>query len=462
MANFDFVQQKVGAVTGTSGTVTLDSTPTVGNTIIVRIAHADAAGTVPKVTGFRPTECTYTANGSSIIYYRHVKSGDSATITCTQGVASSMAVHAAEYVGRMVPHRSQLNAADNTNVMARSTGTTPATTTAAALVIAGVATRNITSTTHAFTNSFTLRTVATAGSGASGRTMIPGDLVVSSTGTYETTASWAVLNERAWGLITAFIIAAEETDGAYITAVKADTPFSLYRFHHDVVGMVPDEMNKYHLRLSTSGATPFQTGPVTVEPNNYGMLFDGVAGIADTKTNVTSNIDTVAAYAGDTTFEVWVSVPDPTQGGTGVFPAFTSRSTDAHGTFALPCMASNDGKWYCHYRNNAVVGTTFDTGLNVPTDTWELFWITFNSAGMKVYNVQGGVVTQLGSAQTDITQGNFDMHRFAKNQGTGFTNIRIANAAIWHSVLTTTQMQAHYDATVVVSTDTAYAGSIPI
>ncbi len=451
MANFDFVQQKASsAITGTSGTVTLDATPTVGNTLIAKVVNADVTTiSSPKVVGFRPVEMLLSANGTAVIYYRQVKAGDTAVITITQGTASAMSVNVCEFVGVMVPHRSVPSVDSNTSVTSRSTGTTPATTTAAGLAVGVVGVRNVTATAASWTNSFTDRTAAFAGSGSTGRTCLSADLLTASATTYESTVSWSSVSERAYGCIAVFIIGTAQTDGAYITAVKADTPISLYRFNGDLVGVLPDEMNANHCRLTTTGITVFQTGPTTVETNNFAMLFDGAAGFADTKSTQTTLIDQVAVYSGDVSIEVWVKTADQTQGTVGdPGPALTSKNTDVAGTFAAPGMLNNDGLWYAHYRNDAIVGESYAFGtLSVPLSTWELFWITFSASGMKAYNVVAGTVTQQGVAQTDVTVGAFGMHRFAHSQGSGvFTNIQLANCAIWHSVLTTVQMQAHYDA----------------
>lgn len=460
MANGDFVQQKTAGGTGASVTVTLDSTPTVGNTLICRVACRDSTNGSPKVAGFKPVDFTIAGGGGSTgacggVWYRQVVSGDGTSIVVTPGATGlGTAVHVEEVVGVYKPHRSVLTQGNTTTVTSRSTGTSAATTTAAALCCAMVGIRNVNSTGHSWSNSYTLLTVQTAGSGTgSGVTVVSGDLVVAATGTQEATASWTTA-ERAWGVLAVFVIGAER-DGAYITAVKADTPYSLYRMRADAVGITPDEMNHAHLRNSATGLTYLQTGPVTLEPDNYCYAFNGTAGFCDTKSSATSDADTVVAYTGDVTFEVWAKTSNPSQGSGPAKCVFVSGLAIVDGTFAFPVLSSPPdgvlGDWYLHHPLSGQPDQ-FIHLWTAPTDTWEIFWVTLTAAGIKIYRIVSGVVTQYGSAETTVSTGYTDNHRFGRAQGANYLSASIANGAVWRSALTTTQMQAHYDASITVAT----------
>lgn len=460
MANGDLVQQAVAGGTGSTVTVTLGATPTVGNTLIASVV-GNSSTVVAKVTGFLPCEFTVNVNLNVGLYYRQVVAGDTTSVVVTPGAAGFTAMHVEEVVGVWKPHRSVVGPTDNSTVTSRSSGTTAATTTAVALCCAAMGIQNVTSTAHSWSNSYTLRTLATI-SGGAGRTLVRGDLVVSSTGTQTSTLTWTTALKSS-GLIGVFVLGAE-ADGTYITAVKADSPYSLYRLNRDAIGVIPDEMNHVHLR-AMGGITSLATGPVAVEPQNYAKTLDGSTGWADSKTTDTADSDTLTSYTGDATLEAWVKTSTIPQGVAFTAPVcvFTSHKADSHGTFAFPMMFGGTD-WWLHYRDSAVIGQSMDTSSAIPTDTWEIWWLQLSAAGGKVYHMVAGVVTQAGTTQTGITQGDFNMHRIGRSQvATGGWAGTVANLAVYHSALTTTQMQSHYDAAFPPSgADTDFSGSIPI
>lgn len=429
MALFDLVQQKAGGANSTGLTVTLDSAPTVGNTLIARVGSRDGTR-LGRIAGFKPLDWNINGNGSASVWYRQVQSGDGAAVVLTNNASAVCVMHVEEVEGQLVPHRSANRFDGNTDVTSFGTGVTPATT-ETGLACAFVAHRNVTSTGYSWADSYTLRPNQTQGSGVGGITGIPGDKVVNA-GTQEGVLSWTTA-ARPWSCIGVLIEGSEPALDAYATEVLSHSPFSYYRLDDPGAAGAADLVGNVHLKYS-GGVSLGQGGVIA---GNAAALFDGVDDMA-----TESPTAGYATYTGDCTVILWAKTPDPNQAFGSA--AFLSRQNDAHGTHAF--MLDGTGDWNFHYRDNAVVGRNLNLGP-AATDTWEFFAWTIGAAGVKVYAAVAGVITQIASA-TDITQGAFDLHQLGKTQGAVWLEATLDEVAVWHSVLASTDLQDIFDASV--------------
>lgn len=181
-------QDALGASTTTSVSATYAGTPTVGNTMIASI-YANVGIGLDTITGWTNiVSMAFSGTAQSIeIFARVVQAGDSSTVTCSGAIgATIMRMHIYEYSGlatALTTDGTNSNSSGVTSVTSINSSNIT-TTNANDLLFVATATGG-TSTAQSFNNSFNIRQVD-----ASAARLFDADMIVSSTSTYSTTASW--------------------------------------------------------------------------------------------------------------------------------------------------------------------------------------------------------------------------------------------------------------------------------
>ena len=220
--------QKKGAQTPASAaslTVTLDSPPTPGNTLI---ACCNSDATVATPAGFSLAVSSISGQGL-YIFYRVAQSGDGAAVVFVPSVIDSVAAGVLEYSGlTATPLDKTASGSASAGSTSVGTGTTGTTAQAAELLIACVGPHAGAGafSVSAWTNSFTEQITEGDGLGTVGTTIVGcfvADRIVSATGAYSSTATYSPAGD-AGGAIATFKIAdtgqtvavghADETDSA--------------------------------------------------------------------------------------------------------------------------------------------------------------------------------------------------------------------------------------------------------
>lgn len=187
------------SVAATTLSITLGSTPTAGNIIVVAGASDTNSAASPFVSG---TGIVWMANNtggasstSSLLAVGHVLSGASATITLTFGTSGGAAIAAAEYSG--VSAWFDQSASSGASTSTAASGSTGTTSHANQLWVGALAGRFGTSASGGLwaspTNSFTIRGQAVSTTGTANDRMVALlERIVSSTGTANAGATMTV------------------------------------------------------------------------------------------------------------------------------------------------------------------------------------------------------------------------------------------------------------------------------
>lgn len=199
--------QKKGAQTAVSSAslaVVLDAPPTAGN-LLVACCNSDA--TVATPAGFTLAVSSISGQGL-YIFYRVVQGGDSATVTFTPSVTDSVAAGVIEYSGLTATPLDK-TASGSAPGGSSSVGTGSTGTTAQAeellIVCAGPHAGATGFSLSSWTNGLTNQVAQGNGLGVAGTTNVGcfiGDLVVGSTGTYTSTASYSPTGDAGAAIAT--------------------------------------------------------------------------------------------------------------------------------------------------------------------------------------------------------------------------------------------------------------------
>jgi hypothetical protein len=186
------IQSKVAAATTANLTATFDAAPTNGNTLIAVVSWVGNAGFTVTPSGW--TQVVFqggATHGFISIYYKVAGASEPAAVNfqvTTSGVGNLSVL---EYAGLSATPLDKSAGAGPTFAASISSGTTATTATANELLIAAVATPELTRTySNTWTNGFAQLWVNNRQELAS--------QVVSATGAYSTTEAWA--GGSAWGI----------------------------------------------------------------------------------------------------------------------------------------------------------------------------------------------------------------------------------------------------------------------
>jgi len=183
---------------GVDVSVNFPNTPTEGN-LMIALCRGTQVATNASIPGW--TQATSTESNDPdvefiVLFYKVAGAGESKTVTLTWTSSTVVNMIIEEWTGLSATPLDQIA---NVNAIAteaasRSSGTTPTTTVADELCIAGFAMNNSVSA-QSWSNSFTEE--------YDYNYLFLGSRIVSSTGTYETTLSWTT-NRECGGLIATF------------------------------------------------------------------------------------------------------------------------------------------------------------------------------------------------------------------------------------------------------------------
>lgn len=199
------VQSKTVAASSATSTATFDSSPTDGNLLIAIVAYVGNSGFATTPTGWAQAAFSGgSAHGFVTIWYKVAGAGESSTVTFTVSTLAVGSIAIFEYSGMTATPfdvGAQAAAAYGTSI---GTGTTATIAQADELLIAAVATPEVTRTfSNTWGNGFTQLSQHNRQETAS--------LVVASTGAYTTSEAWT---GASWGVgcIAAFKIAVSGTN----------------------------------------------------------------------------------------------------------------------------------------------------------------------------------------------------------------------------------------------------------
>lgn len=199
------VQVQNGSSATDTVTATYGATPTDNNLLIAVYRANTDESTVTPPSGWTRANTVAVTVGHHSIWYK-IASSDPAGVTFTATGATLGQLHIYEYSGNdtvSVLDKTASTADSGVTVTSRSSGTTATTSQADEVCIAAISLTGGT-TLPSWTNSF--------GSGQLTTRLASVTLIVSSTGTYETTRSWTTA-VRAAGLIATFKAAAAAGGG---------------------------------------------------------------------------------------------------------------------------------------------------------------------------------------------------------------------------------------------------------
>lgn len=193
------VQSKTAAASSATSTATFDSSPTSGNLLIAVVAYVSNSGFATTPTGWN--QCSFSGgitHGFVTIWYKVAGGGESSTVTFTVTTSAVGSIAIFEYSGLTATPFDVGAQATTAFASSIASGTTATTAQADELLIAGVATPEVTRTfSNTWTNSFARISQHNRQEVAS--------RVVSATDTYTTTEAWTTAS---WGVgaIAAFKI----------------------------------------------------------------------------------------------------------------------------------------------------------------------------------------------------------------------------------------------------------------
>jgi hypothetical protein len=206
-----FVQSKSGASPDaqvSSLQVTLDTAATAGNLLVIG-ACSDA--TIATPSGWSLGASAVSAQGAYLFY--KIAAGGETTITVQPGVARPCAMVAAEYSAIAASPLDQTVTAvfSGASSVSASPGTTPSTTQATELAVAAVCPHsfadNAQPVSPSWSNSYTGRGAATSAYttvGAQNSGVFLADVVLTSTGTTTTTATWTNSSQDYGAILATF------------------------------------------------------------------------------------------------------------------------------------------------------------------------------------------------------------------------------------------------------------------
>ena len=201
------VQKATAASAGNASsiTATYGAAPTQDN-LLVLVHHYRTTGTVTLPAGWTQA-VLQSASGKFTIAYKIAGAAEGTGVTVSVGFADDQTLTIFEYSGIDTASpldRTASNACSTTTSC--STGTTATTSVADELIIAGIATMGASGGwDNTWTNGFTQQsTVESTGGGANGHSASStADIIVSATGTFETTEGWTT-TRSAQGVIATF------------------------------------------------------------------------------------------------------------------------------------------------------------------------------------------------------------------------------------------------------------------
>ena len=215
-----FVQKQYGeAYLASTVSATFDATPIAGN-LLVAIVGASTTSSISTPDGWS-SAINETGSPGQAIFYKIAGSGESTTVTVNVGDSLSV-------LGLQIYEYTDVDTLDKTasaygTGTAVSSGTTATTTEANELLITGVVTGVSTSFDNTWASSFTEEEDFTAGTGGTICTYGGADLIVTSTGTYSTTATAGASGD--WrGQIATFYQEATPTETPTDTPTPTNTP----------------------------------------------------------------------------------------------------------------------------------------------------------------------------------------------------------------------------------------------
>jgi hypothetical protein len=182
-----------------SVTASFPNTPTEGN-LMIALGRGTTAYTNASISGWTLASSTQTASsGAGMgLWYKVAGVGESKDVTLNWTDSTETMMFIEEWTGLSAIPLDQIADVDNSgSVTSKSSGTTPTTTVADELCLAGFATSS-TISAESWSNSFVLEK-----RNSSTPKFLLGSRIVASTGTYETTLSWTTAR-YAGGLIATF------------------------------------------------------------------------------------------------------------------------------------------------------------------------------------------------------------------------------------------------------------------
>ena len=260
----------------------LPSAPTVGNTLIVFIGGRD--GTAESSIGKPDVDWVNiidqgvelgnsNARRWTYAYIKPVETGDDKTHSFT-GMNTDAGGIMYEIEGEIELDKTAQTDSGTGQSNTRSSGTTATTTAANELLIAMVTIRHGTQT-PSWDNSFVSRANLTTGGGQNNATLDIADRAVTSTGAYETTASWADSNENNGCIATFKVVGGaalsetvtDDVDVTDDTTTAKDSPRTVI----EAVG-VTDDTTRVHDAVRFEDEAVGVTDIVTVEEIGSGGL----------------------------------------------------------------------------------------------------------------------------------------------------------------------------------------------